>query len=306
MIVSVKSIADDPNSQRGTSATWRVILTFVALTYALSWSIWVSGWLLNGRPESFGDAGMMVALYAGTFTPGIVAGLLYAREGRRTFLMWLRGFVSFRCTWRPYAAALLPIPITFAALTWLLGYTPQVKQDGLPAIFFYLTLFPMSILNGAATAIMGAGPLGEEGGWRGYLLPKLLDRMDDLRASVLIGIVWALWHLPVMAMFVDWREGTALAFYLPTYVIGLIALSYIFTIVWRLGRGSLVPCIWLHGLVNAIGGLAFNHRAWNSSWTQEASVWHSLFVFWVVALGLYAAHSFAKSSPTDDVPIEPL
>lgn len=306
MIASIQSIVADPSSTRAPLATWRSVIAFVGLTYALSWSIWAGGWLLAGRPEAVGDTRIAVAIYAGSFAPGIIAGVLAAREGRRTFLAWLGGFVRLRGGWRAYAVALLPLPIAFAALTWLLGYTPHVKPGGLPAIFFYLTLFPISIFNGAATAIMGAGPLGEEGGWRGYLLPKLLGRMGELPASALIGVIWALWHLPVMAMFVDWREGTSLVFYLPTYVIGLVALSYIFTVVWRLGRGSLVPCIWLHGLVNAIGGLAFNHRAWNSSWSQEASVWHSLMAFWVVALGLWAAHHSVKGSRTAGVKTERL
>lgn len=296
MAASVQSIAADASPARETFATWRAVLTFVTLTYGVSWSIWAGGWLLTGRPATFNDARMVAAVYAGSFAPGIIAGLLAAREGRQALLAWLRGFVRFRCGWPAYAVALLPLPIAFAALTWLLGYTPQIEQGGLPAIFFYLTLFPISIFNGAATAIMGAGPLGEEGGWRGYLLPKLLDRMGELRASILLGVIWALWHLPIMALFVDWREGTSLAFYLPTYIIGVIALSYIFTVVWRLGQGSLVPCIWLHGLVNAIGGLAFQHWAWNSSWSQEASVCHSLIAFWIVALGLWAARHFASSS----------
>ena len=301
MVVPAQSIVAGPRPVRASLAAWHPVIAFVVLTYTLSWSIWAGGWLLAGRPDGFSDARMVVAVYAGSFAPGIIAGVLAARKGRQTFLAWLGGFVRFRCGWRAYAVALLPLPIAFAVLTWLLGYTPQVKQDGLPAIFFYLTLFPISIFNGAASAIMGAGPLGEEGGWRGYLLPKLLDRLGELRASILLGVIWALWHLPVMAMFMDWREGTSLAFYLPTYIIGLVGLSYIFTVVWRLGRGSLVPCIWLHGLVNAIGGLAFNHRAWNSSWSQEASVWHSLVVFWVVALGLWAVWRSANShSPSDN------
>ncbi len=304
MAAPVRLIVGDPSSTRAPLLAWGSVLIFVALTYALSWSIWAIGWLMAGRPDAFGDARMMVAVYAGSFAPGIIAGLLAAREGRRTFLGWLGGFIRFRRGWRTYVAALLPLPIAFAALTWLLGYTPRVEHGGLPAIFFHLTLFPISIFNGAATAIMGAGPLGEEGGWRGYLLPKLLDRMGELRASVLIGVIWALWHLPVMATFMDWRDGTSLAFYLPTYIIGLVALSYIFTVVWRLGRGSLVPCIWLHGLVNAIGGLAFNHRAWNSTWSQEASVWHSLVAFWVAALGLWTANHVAKVSRTSIVPAE--
>lgn len=294
MTDTAQPIANNPGRAREAFAIWRDVLAYILLTFASSWSIWVGGWLLAGRPEAIDDPHMVIAIYAGSFAPGIAAGLLSPREGRQTFRTWLSGFVRFRCGWRAYAVALLPLPIAFVALTWLLGYTPRVEEGGWPAEAAYLTLFPASIFNGAATAIMGAGPLGEEGGWRGYLLPKLLARVSELPAAILIGVVWALWHLPVMALFIDWREGTSLAFYLPTYIIGVIALSYVFTVVWRLGRGSLVPCIWLHGLVNALGGLAFQRWAWDSSWSLEASVWHSLIVFWIAAIGLWSVWRSAK------------
>lgn len=295
MLASFRLFAAEPRPARAALAPRSAILAYIVFTYGLSWSIWLGGWFLAGQPDEIGHPRMMAAVYVGSFAPGVVAGFLFGLEGRGMFRTWLGAFVRFRCGWRTYAVALLPLPIAFAGLTWLLGYTPQVETGGLPAVMFYLTLFPVSIFNGAATAIMGAGALGEEGGWRGYLLPKLLDRMDELRAATLVGLIWALWHLPVMALFADWRDGTSLAFYLPTYIIGVIALSYIFTVVWRLGRGSLVPCIWLHGLVNAIGGLAFARWAWDSPWSQEASVLHSLIAFWVVALGLWAAQRSIKA-----------
>jgi len=47
-----------------------------------------------------------------------------------------------------------------------------------------------------ATALYG-GPLGEEGGWRGFALPRLQKRFDPLLASVWLGLLWALWHLPL-------------------------------------------------------------------------------------------------------------
>ena len=43
---------------------------------------------------------------------------------------------------------------------------------------------------------------------------------------------------------------------------------------WLIGGGSLIPCIWLHGLVNAVGGVAFDHRVWTSRWSAEASTAH--------------------------------
>lgn len=275
-------------------------LRFVLLTVALSWPVWIIGWLLAGRPHALSAPGMVPAIYAGSFAPGLAAAILSALHGRDALLAWAGGFVRFRCGWRPYAIALLPLPLVILALTWLLGYSPRPgASHGMPPVAFWLTLFPVSIFNGVATAIMGAGPLGEEGGWRGYLLPGLLSRMGEVRASALLGLVWALWHLPVMVLFPEWRDSNPLAFYLPVYVLSVIPLAYVLTVVWRLGHGSLVPCIWLHGLVNALGGTAFAHALWASRWSREANTMHVALAFWIVAVGVAV---FARSrNQSDDI-----
>jgi membrane protease YdiL (CAAX protease family) len=228
---------------------------------------------------------MVGTIHAGSFAPGIVAAILLARGGRQDLKAWLLSFVRLRAGWRAYALALLPLPIVLVFLTWALGYTPRLDKWGeMPATAFYLTLFPASVVNGLGTAVLGAGPLGEEGGWRGYLLPRMLIKLGELRTSFLVGLIWAVWHLPVMVLFAEWRGGTALAFYLPVYIAGAVAMSFIFTRVWRLGNGSLVPCIWLHGLVNVLGGVAFDRGVWASGWTLEASTLHFLLAMWIVAL----------------------
>ena len=271
---------------------------FVLLTLCLSWPIWIGGWLIFGRPATIGAPGMIVAVYAGSFAPGLAAALLSARQGREAFRRWAAGFIRFRCGWRAYAVALLPLPLAMVGLTWLLGYSPRPGSgNGLPPIAYWLTLFPVSIFNGAATVFMGAGPLGEEAGWRGWLLPNLVNRLGEVRASALLGLIWGLWHLPIMMCFPDWRDGTSLTFFLPLYCLGTIALSYVLAVVWRLANASLVPGIWLHGLINALGGTAFVHQLWASRWSQQASTSHSVLAFWIVALVLFAGGGRCPSRP---------
>ena len=251
-------------------------MAFVLLTITLSWSIWIMAWFAMGRPvTTTASAGMIAAVYAGSFAPSVAAAILSAMSQPGALKTWLHGFIRFRCGWRAYAAAVLPLPLSLLLLTYVLGYAPRLEGlHGQPSILLYLTLFPVSIFNGLATAIIGAGPLGEEGGWRGYLLPRLLARGGEVRASLIVGVVWALWHLPIMAMFADWRGGVPFETYLPLYTVGVIGLSFVMSRVWLIGGGSLIPCIWLHGLVNAVGGLAFNHSAWTSRWSVEASTGH--------------------------------
>ena len=202
-------------------------MAFVLLTVALSWLIWITVWLATGRPAATPtSAGMVIAIYAGSFAPGIAAAIVSGLSPPGSLKEWARGFIRFRCGWRAYAATLLPLPLSLLLLTIVLGYEPRLEGlHGRPSILLYPTIFPVSIFNGLATAIMGAGPLGEEGGWRGYLLPRLLDQGGEARAALIIGIIWALWHLPVMAMFADWRGGVPFLTYLPLYTAGVIGLQ---------------------------------------------------------------------------------
>lgn len=262
-------------------------MPFLALTFAISWTIWLGGWFFSGQPNTLANPGMLVSIYMGSFGPGIAAAILSRRQGRDVAGAWARGFVRWNMGWRAAAVVALALPLTVVVLTLALGFTPKPNPaHPLPPILYYVTLFPASLLNGAVGGVLGAGPLGEEGGWRGYLLPRLLAKTDALRASATIGVIWALWHLPIMVLFPEWRESTPFWFYLPLYTVGLVAMAYVFTTVWRWSGGSLVACIWLHGTINALGGIAFNPRVWNSRSGAEGSVVLFMVSLWLVAIGL--------------------
>jgi uncharacterized protein len=84
------------------------------------------------------------------------------------------------------------------------------------------------------------GPLGEELGWRGYLLPRLLRQHTPLRASVLLGIIWAAWHFEI---FFHSVSADALFF------ASAVALSILMTVLFLHTRGSVLLAITMHGSV---------------------------------------------------------
>ena len=138
-------------------------MAFVLLTVALGWSIWIVTWFATGRPATTtASAGMVAAVYAGSFAPGVAAAILSAMSQSGSLKTWLRGFIRFRCGWRAYAAAVLLLPLALLLLTFVVGYTPRLEGlHGQAPILLYLTIFPVSIFNGLMTAVMGAGPLGK-------------------------------------------------------------------------------------------------------------------------------------------------
>lgn len=275
------------NSAVPTNDYERWPIAYVPLTFILSWTVWLGVWLVAGRPNAISAKPMMAAIYLGSFAPTIVAAALASWAGG--FKCWAAGYIRSRIGWRALAATMLPLPLTMLCLTVALGYSPDVANaNGLPAAAFYATIFPASLLNGLATAIMGAGPLGEEGGWRGYLLPSLLNRFGEVPTSLLVGVIWAAWHLPIMVLFPEWRDGNSLSFYLPVYTLGTMGMALFMTRVWLLSGRSLLPMIWIHGMINALGSVAFNAKAWRSSWTLETNTFHFVIAFWIAALCIRA------------------
>lgn len=103
----------------------------------------------------------------------------------------------------------------------------------------------IAIAQFVVIAIFG-GPLGEEFGWRGYALPALTARIGWRAAGALIGIAWALWHLPLLFMADTAQADLPIALFL----ISTVGLSVVMA---RLGlhtRFSVLPALLLHSVIN--------------------------------------------------------
>ncbi len=105
----------------------------------------------------------------------------------------------------------------------------------------------VGVINLPALAL---GPLGEELGWRGYLLPRLLQRMQPAVAGLVLGVVWMVWHIP--AFFASGLPQSGMA--LPVFAVAGVALSMFVTWLFvNANQSILVAGILPHAIVNAYG-----------------------------------------------------
>lgn len=97
------------------------------------------------------------------------------------------------------------------------------------------------------------GPLGEELGWRGFMLPRMEQNYGALKSSLFIGVMWALWHLPLFwAPMGTTVSGTAVTLWAVTkYLVYVMGLSVVFTWLFNNTGGSILLVIVLHLTVNA-------------------------------------------------------
>lgn len=119
----------------------------------------------------------------------------------------------------------------------------------LPAWPQMLSLLPITLLT-------DTGPLGEEFGWRGFALPRMLKRGRPLAAALILGVIWWAWHLPTF--FIATLSQHELS--MPLFFVNVLSLSVIMTWLYQRTRGDLLLMIFVHLAANYCGwiGIPFN------------------------------------------------
>jgi uncharacterized protein len=219
------------------------VAVYTLLVFAVTWAVWLPRALASqdtAAGELFNELGSIW-----TYGPAVAAVLAAAWTGGRRSLRDLgSSVVRWRVGW-PWYLALVGIPAFWLAATVgiarLSGADVEVAlpDAGVPGLIIALIVLTLS------------DGLGEEVGWRGWALPHLLERMGALPASVLLGVIWAAWHLPL-----HYTAGSYLAD-TPVWVLSarLPATAIVFTWLFRRTRGSAFIAILLHGTMNATAGL---------------------------------------------------
>jgi membrane protease YdiL (CAAX protease family) len=242
------------------SKTWLEIAIFFALTAALSALAYIPiirAGTIGGAQSKLGSFLMLA--------PGLSAAITYL-----VFERTLRPV-----GWRPgkiqYLVLALSIPIVYCllgyGLSWLAGWGNYNGQfpPGLAAALLSL------LFNGTLSAVL------EELGWRGFLVPKMMEVTGFIQMTLVTGLVWAVWHYPLI-IYSDVRLGSApLPYSLICFTIFAIGLS--FPLSWlRLKSGSVWTAALLHGSHNV-----FMLHLFNVLTTDSGNTWLLLGEYGLVA-----------------------
>jgi len=218
-------------------------LCFTGLAYLLSWAVWIpTVRAFLGQPTPTITVPLLLGGLVGSYGPTaaalIVAGLT---EGRPGVAALLRGFLR----WRPIGLVLLGLALPIVVFLLTQAMARVGGGGGSPLAWERLTL--VALLGRVAFALP-FGPLAEEAGWRGMLLPTLQARHSALASSLLVAVAWTFWHLPMF-----WVPGAALPPQVAPgpasvglYLIGVSATSVIATALYNSSAGSLVVAVAYH------------------------------------------------------------
>jgi membrane protease YdiL (CAAX protease family) len=221
---------------------------FFVLAFVLSWAFWIPFTIFAPPASSVlsGGAGSHVLLLQllGNFGPSAAAIVLLAlwggSGGRRELRALLKGLLPHR------ASPLLYALVLFLPFVTLL---PGLLYASLFADFSGLGHVLAGLLPALLIGLLISGP-GEELGWRGYALPRLQAAYGPLAASLLIGVVWGVWHLPIW-LWSSSSGGASFVAEFALFVVGLSAFSVVFTWVYNHTGASMWMVVLLHAAVTA-------------------------------------------------------
>ncbi|NJN55919.1 MAG: CPBP family intramembrane metalloprotease [Anaerolineae bacterium] len=261
---SNKIVTDNRPISQANRLDWPLILFFV-LAYAIAWGAFAllaviarqsnieSAQLLLQMGETYQFAGASLSVppwlvylltrladFSFSISGVVMIAITAGRGGLRQ--LWQR-LTRWRISWVWYVAGLLPL-LLYGLATAVAG-APFAAPDSGSAIVTLL----FSLHTGLLISLFLRGAFGEELGLRGFALPRMQASMSPFRASLIIGSLWAAWHLPVLLG----RDVLSIV----AFCLLAIGLSMVFTLLFNGSGGSLIPVLLFHATQNWEEGFEF-------------------------------------------------
>lgn len=252
---------------------------FFIVVFAWSWSFWIAAAILGVSARTAWGQAFEFAGLLGPMLGGIgFTCLTQDSQGRRDY--WRRIVEPRRISARWFAVILFFAPVLWglaALLDAASGNAAVLTQIGDAMSSAVAT--PVSALSLLLWTVL-FGPLPEELGWRGYALGRLDARSNALTASLILGAIWGLYHLPLFYLAGTYHAAQgpwSLWFWL--FLAQVIPVTVIFTWIFNNTRRSTLAAILLHFMINLTAQLA--------NLTERTNV--IVTVLWVIAAGIVVA-----------------
>jgi membrane protease YdiL (CAAX protease family) len=226
------------------------LVSYFALAYLLSWLLWVPLALADSISEV--PEGVFLLLFVGIWGP-TVAGFIMTRvvDGREgVSKLWAR-YRNWRVGFQWYLVVFFAVPVLLAG--GMAIYAFQGNSIGQ----FEPKALPLALLVAIPAVLFG--PLGEEGGWRGFALPRLQDKYSAFWSSIILGILHTFWHLPLF-----WLPGGTPISGGPVTLVGVVSFlsmvnvgTFIYTWVFNHTKGSMLMAVLLHLSLNTTTDIVF-------------------------------------------------
>jgi membrane protease YdiL (CAAX protease family) len=211
------------------------VVRFFALTFAVTWAFFGAAVIVSRGPHAELSGALV---FAGTMMPALVALVMSSRsEGGMAAIFARLGRWRVGLRWYLFALGYMAAVRSAAALIC------RLATGAWPAIDPWTLLVVM-----ASIAFSTPFQAGEEIGWRGYALPRLVERMGFAGGSIVLGVMWACWHLPLFVLRVPGNNEYGQSF--TVWALGVTGLSVAMAWLYLRTNQSLPVVMLMHAAVN--------------------------------------------------------
>jgi hypothetical protein len=217
---------------------------FFLCTFLFSWILWLPGLLITYNVVAPAQPWIVISnilKWAGGTGPSVAAIILTKKQAGNTGIKELFGRVVKIKLGYWYLPALLLLPATIILAHVLNGllFHAAFPESSLLTDFYWI---PILFL------IFWVMQFSEELGWRGYALDRLQQRWNAVFSSVLLGIIWAVWHIPMFYISGFGQYDNQLPY--GQFFITIVLISVLITWLQNNTKGSLVPAFTIHAMIN--------------------------------------------------------
>jgi membrane protease YdiL (CAAX protease family) len=239
----IRDRGDSPMMESGRSRSQN-LLPFVVVAYTFSWMFWLPQVLASNNLISPHFL-IYICGFIAPFGPFISAfSLTYLKEGKSAVKKLLRRGADCRFERIWFIPTFLLFPL-WAGAAFLLGILTGGATINLPWFSNPLSLFFSFGISNFVYMFIFVG-VAEEFGWRGYALDRLQARFSATVSSIVLGLVWGLWHLPIF--FINGSNQQAAG--LGPYLLQIVVFSIWFTWLYNNTNGSVLSVIIFHAMMD--------------------------------------------------------
>jgi membrane protease YdiL (CAAX protease family) len=278
--------------KEGYVKTWlrnHQLLSFFGLSYAIAYITLFGFIFLNpGQPMAQWSLIWFLFVFSPTISAVLVSwGIGGFPEVKRVLSGFTRWNVGLR--WYFAAAFLLLGPFVVALIYIALGNPAAGLMPG----------WTISLLLATVFTQLFSGPASEEAGWRGFALPRLQTRYNALVSSLILGVIWTCWHLPLF--FLTGQTQMSIPF--PIYLLLSVTLTIYMTWLFNNTHGSLIITVLSHYAYNLTGTLITGPLSLMPAMTFYMTAGPGLFMFvlWVI---VYYKPKYLSRKPATELPFQ--
>ncbi|MFT8363173.1 MAG: type II CAAX endopeptidase family protein [Sporolactobacillus sp.] len=223
------------------------LIIYLVITFLVTWIFWGISFTSNTLNGPFRIMGSFLPSIMSIIFIGYANGFNGIKKLFKTLTIWKVSpfFYAFIFL---YTAVSLYLPSFICSI---IGLNYKIHMNN--HISSFPLTSPLTILTCFFAVMIFGGPVGEELGWRGFVLPKLQKKFNPFISSIILGVIWAGWHIPFFYFHIS---GYNVSFV--SYLLETIWLTILFTWLYNNTKGSLLIIILFHSFDNFVMAICFN------------------------------------------------